>query len=100
MDPALPFDRLRFGGHLFQTAAGLGAAVYVLQPCDERDLGAFAKSRPCHYRGSGRSGCQLAFVNRAEKSALQLGLLCFNKSGFLPFFVFFNFDPKMFGSGN
>lgn len=47
-----------------------------------------------------RNGCQVAFVNRAEKSALQLGLLCFNKSGFLPFFVFFNFDPKMFGSGN
>jgi hypothetical protein len=47
-----------------------------------------------------RNGCQVAFVNRAEKSALQLGLLCFNKSGFVPVFVFFNFDPKMFGSGN
>ena len=47
--------------------------------------------------GTLRNGCQAAFVNRADKSALQLGLLCFNKSGFLPFFVFFNFDPKMFG---
>ena len=47
-----------------------------------------------------RNGCQVAVVNRADKSALQLGLLCFNRSGFLPFFVFFNFDPKMFGSGN
>jgi hypothetical protein len=44
-----------------------------------------------------RNGCQVAFVNQADKAALQLGLLCFNKSGFLPFFVFFNFDPKMFG---
>jgi hypothetical protein len=48
--------------------------------------------------GTLRKGCQVAFVNRAEKAALQLGLVCFNKSGFLPVFVFFNFDPKMFGS--
>ncbi len=47
-----------------------------------------------------QNGPQVAFVNIAEKSALQLGLLCFNKEGFLPFFVFFNFDTKMFGGGN
>jgi hypothetical protein len=36
-------------------------------------------------------------VNRAESASLQLGLLCWNKTGFLPFFVFFNFDPNCFG---
>ena len=44
-----------------------------------------------------RNGVQLAFWNAADSSALQLGLLCFNKTGFLPFFVFFNFDKAMFG---
>lgn len=44
-----------------------------------------------------RNGCQLAFVNNADSAALQLGLLCFNKKGFLPFFVFFNFDKHGFG---
>lgn len=46
-----------------------------------------------------QNGPQVAFVNIADKAALQLGLLCFNKEGFLPFFVFFNFDTKMFGGG-
>ena len=45
------------------------------------------------------NGCQLAFVNQAESASLQLGLLCFNKTGFLPFFVFFNFDKAQFGKG-
>lgn len=45
------------------------------------------------------NGVQFAFVNRAEHSALQLGLLNWNKGGFLPFFVFFNFDKTMFGGG-
>lgn len=44
-----------------------------------------------------RNGCQAAFVNCADSAALQLGLICSNKTGFLPFFVFFNFDPKQFG---
>lgn len=44
-----------------------------------------------------RNGAQIAFFNRADSAALQFGLLCFNKTGFLPFFVFFNFDPAMFG---
>ena len=44
-----------------------------------------------------RNGVQSAFVNRAESASLQLGLLCWNKTGFLPFFVFFNFDPNCFG---
>lgn len=43
-----------------------------------------------------RKGAQVGFVNIAESSSLQVGLLCFNKTGFLPFFVFFNFDKKMF----
>lgn len=44
-----------------------------------------------------KNGPQVAFVNIAESAALQFGLLCFNDSGFLPFFVFFNFDTHMFG---
>ena len=48
--------------------------------------------------GKLRNGCQVAFVNSADSAALQFGLLCFNKSGFLPFFVFFNFDKHAFGS--
>ena len=43
------------------------------------------------------NGCQVAFVNVSDSAALQFGLLCFNKGGFLPFFVFFNFDTKAFG---
>ena len=43
-----------------------------------------------------RKGVQVGFVNIADSSSLQVGLLCFNKTGFLPFFVFFNFDKKMF----
>ena len=43
-----------------------------------------------------RKGAQVGFVNIADSSSLQIGLLCFNKTGFLPFFVFFNFDKKMF----
>lgn len=45
-----------------------------------------------------RNGVQCAFVNKAKSASLQLGLVCINDTGFLPFFVFFNFDPHMFGS--
>ena len=44
-----------------------------------------------------RNGCQTAVVNSADSAALQLGLICFNETGFLPVFPFFNFDPKQFG---
>lgn len=44
-----------------------------------------------------RNGCQVAVVNSADKAALQLGLVCINKGGFLPWFVFFNFDKTQFG---
>ena len=44
-----------------------------------------------------RNGVQFGFISKAEKSALQFGLVCFNKGGFLPVFVFFNFDKTMFG---
>jgi len=46
-----------------------------------------------------QNGPQVAVVNIADKAALQFGLLCWNKGGFLPFFVFFNFDKTMFGGG-
>jgi len=44
-----------------------------------------------------RNGVQSAFITKADRAALQFGLLCFNKGGFLPCFVFFNFDKTMFG---
>ena len=44
-----------------------------------------------------RNGCQAAVVNSADNAALQLGLICVNKGGFLPVFVFFNFDKTQFG---
>ncbi len=46
-----------------------------------------------------RNGAQFAAVTRAKSAALQFGLICFNDTGFLPVFVFFNFDKNMFGSG-
>ncbi len=49
--------------------------------------------------GKLRNGCQFAFFNDADNAALQFGLICRNKGGFLPWFVFFNFDKTMFGSG-
>lgn len=45
-----------------------------------------------------RNGCQAAFLNNAKSASLQIGLLCVNETGFLPAFVFFNFDSSMFGS--
>jgi len=47
------------------------------------------------------NGPQIATVNIArEGAALQFGLLNFNKTGFLPFFPFFNFSTKCFGSAD
>lgn len=45
-----------------------------------------------------RNGVQFAFWNDADRAALQFGLICRNKGGFLPVFVFFNFDKTMFGA--
>lgn len=45
-----------------------------------------------------RNGCQVAFLNSAKSASLQFGLICVNETGFLPAFIFFNFDSKMFGS--
>ena len=45
-----------------------------------------------------RNGPQVGFVNVADAAALQFGLLCFNKEGFLPVFPFFNFSAKQFGA--
>ena len=46
------------------------------------------------------NGCQVACVNVSDSAALQFGLLCFNKNGFLPFFVLFNFDKRAFGNAD
>ena len=43
------------------------------------------------------NGVQVATVNKARSASLQIGLICINDTGFLPFFIFFNFDPHMFG---
>ena len=45
-----------------------------------------------------RNGVQLGFWNEADHAALQFGLICHNRGGFLPWFPFFNFDKTMFGS--
>ena len=45
-----------------------------------------------------RNGVQTAFIAKARKAALQFGLVCINEGGFLPVFVFFNFDKSMFGA--
>ncbi|MBR1921896.1 MAG: hypothetical protein IJ829_07860 [Kiritimatiellae bacterium] len=39
---------------------------------------------------------QAALVNRASSAKVQLGLLNFNKNGFLPFFPLFNLDKSLF----
>lgn len=44
-----------------------------------------------------RNGVQFGFVSQAESAMLQFGLICFNKTGFLPVFPFLNFNVKMFG---
>ncbi len=44
-----------------------------------------------------RNGVQTSLFNRAKSSALQIGLICVNETGFLPVFVFFNFDKAQFG---
>ena len=44
-----------------------------------------------------RNGVQLGLVTQAESASLQFGLICFNKTGFLPVFPFLNIDTKMFG---
>ena len=45
-----------------------------------------------------RNGVQLGFWNNAKSAALQFGLICHNETGFLPWFVFFNFDCQQFGA--
>ena len=44
-----------------------------------------------------RNGVQTALFTRAKSAALQLGLICVNDTGFLPVFIFFNFDKAQFG---
>ena len=44
-----------------------------------------------------RNGVQTALFNRAKSSSLQIGLICVNETGFLPVFIFFNFDGNQFG---
>ena len=39
-----------------------------------------------------RRAVQVGTVTRAQRAALQIGLVCFNENGFLPWFVFFNFS--------
>ncbi|MGN0852241.1 MAG: hypothetical protein ACI4Q3_02565 [Kiritimatiellia bacterium] len=47
--------------------------------------------------GSVRNGAQVACVCRAKEASLQFGLVCINDTGFLPWFVFFNFSKGCFG---
>lgn len=45
------------------------------------------------------NGVQTGIITKARKASLQFGIVCFNDEGFLPVFVFFNFDKTMFGAG-
>ena len=45
-----------------------------------------------------KNGVQASFITKARKAALQFGLVCINEGGFLPIYVFFNFDKTMFGN--
>lgn len=45
-----------------------------------------------------RNGAQVATVCKAKEAALQFGLICIDDTGFLPWFVFFNFSKGCFGA--
>lgn len=80
--------------------SGLGAEVNVcISKADEFKRGAqvaIGYSRVAKLR----NGVQAAFWNEADSAALQFGIVCHNRTGFLPWFPFFNFDKKMFGKEN
>ena len=77
------------------TGAALGVCIAKANHVKSGALGAIGYS---HVEKLA-NGAQVAFVNQADHAALQFGLLNWNKGGFLPFFVFFNFDKTMFGVG-
>lgn len=76
-----------------------GAQVSLLWERAEKVLGAQVSGG---YNNARKvvNGPQVAVVNIAEHAALQFGLICINKGGFLPWFIFFNFDKSMFGDPN
>ena len=45
-----------------------------------------------------KHGAQVGLVNIADEAQVQVGLLCFNKKGFLPVFPFFNISRKTLGN--
>ena len=75
------------------TGAQLGLAATKANEVKKGAQGAIGYSRVDKLR----NGVQFAFVSQAKSAALQFGLICINDTGFLPVFVFFNFDTKMFG---
>ncbi len=77
------------------TGAQIGLAAAKADKVTQGAQGAIGYSRV----DTLRNGAQFAAVTRAKSAALQFGLICFNETGFLPVFVFFNFDKAMFGSG-
>ena len=77
-----------------------GAQVSLLWGRTQKVVGCQFALGYCN-TGNLNNGPQLSVVNVArEGAALQFGLLNFNKSGFLPFFPFFNFSTKHFGDPN
>ena len=86
-------------GFASEVASIRGAQVSLCYNKSEKVVGcqyAFGYNRAT----SVKNGPQIAFWNSADAAALQFGLLCFNKQGFLPFFPFFNFCGKQFGSAD
>ena len=76
-----------------------GAQISLLWERAEDVLGAQVAGGYCNAKKV-HNGPQLGVVNIADHAALQFGLICINKGGFLPWFIFFNFDKTMFGDPN
>ena len=74
-----------------------GAQIDILFNKSENVKAGVQAALGATFAGESRSGVQGSlFVNKAKGSALQLGLICVNDTGFLPVFVFFNFTPGYF----
>lgn len=76
------------------SGAQLDVCISKAQDITAGCQGAFGYSRVVTLR----NGVQFGFWNNAKSASLQLGLICHNETGFLPWFPFFNFDTKMFGA--
>ena len=85
-------------GFASETASIKGAQVALIYSLTEKVYSGAQVSLFYNQADTVNNGPQVGFVNVSDGAALQFGLLCFNKEGFLPFFPFFNFSKKHFGA--